>query len=257
MDFAQAISDQVIYFEGGRAVESGTASEVFSHPNAAARRAPSWTASTTGAPARRRDRPGGERTSLMLRLVAGRRAVRSLVLVRARCSPQSALERVRASGRLRVGIDATYPPFGIAEGGDFSGFDVDIARAIARELRRRGRARQRQLRRRLPRAAERQLRRRHLGGDDHAGAQRDDAVLGSVHRRRAADRRARRQPDRRPRRPGGPHRRRADQHHRAVRDGEAARRDASRSTTPSTSRCSICRTGASTRWPATDRCCAT
>ena len=48
---------------------------------------------------------------------------------------QSALERVRAAGRLRIGIDATYPPFGIAEGGDFSGFDVDIARAIARELR--------------------------------------------------------------------------------------------------------------------------
>ena len=32
MDFAQAISDQVIYFEGGRAVESGTAREVFSNP---------------------------------------------------------------------------------------------------------------------------------------------------------------------------------------------------------------------------------
>jgi cystine transport system ATP-binding protein len=32
MDFAQAISDQVIYFEGGRAVESGTAKEVFSNP---------------------------------------------------------------------------------------------------------------------------------------------------------------------------------------------------------------------------------
>jgi ABC-type amino acid transport substrate-binding protein len=47
---------------------------------------------------------------------------------------QSALDRVRASGRLRVGIDATYPPFGIAEGGEFSGFDVDIARAIARQL---------------------------------------------------------------------------------------------------------------------------
>src|SRR5690348_14542180 len=46
----------------------------------------------------------------------------------------SALARVRASGSLVVGIDATYPPFGIAEGGDFSGFDVDIARAIAREL---------------------------------------------------------------------------------------------------------------------------
>lgn len=48
---------------------------------------------------------------------------------------QSALERVRASGELRVGIDATYPPFGSAEGGEFSGFDVDIARAIARQLR--------------------------------------------------------------------------------------------------------------------------
>jgi cystine transport system ATP-binding protein len=32
MDFAQTISDQVIYFEGGRAVESGTVREVFSNP---------------------------------------------------------------------------------------------------------------------------------------------------------------------------------------------------------------------------------
>lgn len=46
----------------------------------------------------------------------------------------TALQRVRQTGTLRVGIDATYPPFGMAEGGDFSGFDVDIARAVAREL---------------------------------------------------------------------------------------------------------------------------
>jgi ABC-type polar amino acid transport system ATPase subunit len=32
MDFARAISDQVIYFEGGRAVESGTVAEVFGNP---------------------------------------------------------------------------------------------------------------------------------------------------------------------------------------------------------------------------------
>jgi cystine transport system ATP-binding protein len=32
MDFAQSISDQVIYFEGGRAVETGTAREIFSSP---------------------------------------------------------------------------------------------------------------------------------------------------------------------------------------------------------------------------------
>ena len=32
MDFARRISDQVIYFEGGRAVEAGTAEEVFGNP---------------------------------------------------------------------------------------------------------------------------------------------------------------------------------------------------------------------------------
>ena len=32
LDFAQAISDQVIYFEGGHAVESGSARDVFSNP---------------------------------------------------------------------------------------------------------------------------------------------------------------------------------------------------------------------------------
>ena len=57
-----------------------------------------------------------------------------IVLAQATPAGSSALERVRANGRLKVGIDATYPPFGIAEGGDFSGFDVDIARAIARQL---------------------------------------------------------------------------------------------------------------------------
>lgn len=52
----------------------------------------------------------------------------------AQTTPASSLARVRATGELRVGIDATYPPFGIAEGGEFSGFDVDLARAIGKEL---------------------------------------------------------------------------------------------------------------------------
>ncbi len=33
LDFARAISDQVIYFEGGRAVEAGTAAQVFEQPS--------------------------------------------------------------------------------------------------------------------------------------------------------------------------------------------------------------------------------
>jgi polar amino acid transport system ATP-binding protein len=32
MDFARRISDQVIYFEGGQAVEAGTSQEVFGNP---------------------------------------------------------------------------------------------------------------------------------------------------------------------------------------------------------------------------------
>ena len=35
LDFAQAISDQVIYFEGGHAVESGSARDIFSNPTQA------------------------------------------------------------------------------------------------------------------------------------------------------------------------------------------------------------------------------
>lgn len=47
---------------------------------------------------------------------------------------QSALQRVRQSGELRIGTDATYPPFETAEGGNYSGFDIDLGEAIGREL---------------------------------------------------------------------------------------------------------------------------
>ena len=47
---------------------------------------------------------------------------------------ESTLERVRRSGELRIGTDATYPPFETAEGDQFTGFDIDIANAVARQL---------------------------------------------------------------------------------------------------------------------------
>ncbi|HEV7474042.1 MAG TPA: transporter substrate-binding domain-containing protein, partial [Pyrinomonadaceae bacterium] len=47
---------------------------------------------------------------------------------------QSGLERVRKSGELRIGTDATYPPLESAEGGQFTGFDIDLGNALAREL---------------------------------------------------------------------------------------------------------------------------
>jgi His/Glu/Gln/Arg/opine family amino acid ABC transporter permease subunit len=57
-----------------------------------------------------------------------------LVLFQAPTLAQSALERVRTSGELRIGTDATYPPLESAEGGQFTGFDIDLGNAIAREL---------------------------------------------------------------------------------------------------------------------------
>ena len=51
-----------------------------------------------------------------------------------RASAQSSMARVRTAGELRIGTDATYPPFASAQGGEFSGFDIDLGRALARAL---------------------------------------------------------------------------------------------------------------------------
>ncbi|HEX8921743.1 MAG TPA: ABC transporter permease subunit [Pyrinomonadaceae bacterium] len=47
---------------------------------------------------------------------------------------QTALQRVRQTGELRVGTDATYPPFETVEGDQYSGFDIDLVNAVAKEM---------------------------------------------------------------------------------------------------------------------------
>ncbi|HEX8844943.1 MAG TPA: ABC transporter permease subunit [Pyrinomonadaceae bacterium] len=47
---------------------------------------------------------------------------------------QAALDRVRSSGELRIGTDATYAPLESVEDGEYVGFDIDLGNAIAREL---------------------------------------------------------------------------------------------------------------------------
>ena len=42
--------------------------------------------------------------------------------------------RVQREGVLRVGMDASYPPFEVQGGGQFQGYDVDLAREIGRRL---------------------------------------------------------------------------------------------------------------------------
>jgi ABC-type amino acid transport substrate-binding protein len=43
-------------------------------------------------------------------------------------------ERVQTAGVLRVGLDPTYPPFEVDDGGNLVGLDVDLAKAIADDL---------------------------------------------------------------------------------------------------------------------------
>lgn len=61
-------------------------------------------------------------------------AVLLVLFLPATLPAQTALERVRRNGELRIGTDATYPPFETAEGGQYTGFDIDLGTAIAREL---------------------------------------------------------------------------------------------------------------------------
>jgi His/Glu/Gln/Arg/opine family amino acid ABC transporter permease subunit len=45
-----------------------------------------------------------------------------------------ALDHIRAAGALRVAVDPTYPPMEFQERGQLMGFDVDLARELARRL---------------------------------------------------------------------------------------------------------------------------
>ena len=66
-----------------------------------------------------------------------RRAAFTLLLLLLFYAPshaQTPLARVRSSGVLRIGTDATYPPFENKEGDDFKGFDIDLGNAIAKEM---------------------------------------------------------------------------------------------------------------------------
>lgn len=50
------------------------------------------------------------------------------------CSKKSNLEKIYHSKQLIVATNAEFPPFEYIEGNEFVGFDIDLARIIAREL---------------------------------------------------------------------------------------------------------------------------
>jgi arginine/lysine/histidine/glutamine transport system substrate-binding and permease protein len=62
-------------------------------------------------------------------------ALASVLLGLARpAGAQDTLEEIRRSGELRIGTDATYPPFEQKVGNQLEGFDIDLGNAIARRL---------------------------------------------------------------------------------------------------------------------------
>ena len=68
--------------------------------------------------------------AIVLLLVAG-----ALVLLTRAREDDGTLERVQATGELRVGLDASFPPFeSLDANGNIVGYDADLARAIARAL---------------------------------------------------------------------------------------------------------------------------
>jgi polar amino acid transport system substrate-binding protein len=57
------------------------------------------------------------------------------LLLLAGCGPDGETwNRIQSEGVLRVGLDPTYPPFEDASGGELQGLDVDLARALGREM---------------------------------------------------------------------------------------------------------------------------
>ena len=62
-------------------------------------------------------------------------ALLTLVILQIGCqTADSSWERVQAAGVLRVGLDPTYPPFEVDDGGNLYGLDIDLANAIAEDL---------------------------------------------------------------------------------------------------------------------------
>ena len=48
--------------------------------------------------------------------------------------PVLTLEGVRRAGKLRIGCEATYPPFTFRDRGEIVGYDVELATAMCRSL---------------------------------------------------------------------------------------------------------------------------
>jgi cystine transport system substrate-binding protein len=62
-------------------------------------------------------------------------ALAAVALAGCQPKPEGALERIKASKLLKVGLEGTYPPFSYQDaGGQLTGFDVEFAKALAAHM---------------------------------------------------------------------------------------------------------------------------
>ncbi len=93
------------------------------------------------------------------------------------------LDQIKQAGVLKVGTEGTYAPFTYHDAsGALVGFDVEIAKAIARKARRQGRVPRRQVGWTDRRPRRQPLRRRHQRGRHYRRAQGQVRFLRSLHR---------------------------------------------------------------------------
>ena len=101
---------------------------------------------------------------------------------------KSKLDEVRARGKVIVGVTSEAPPFGfIDEKGELVGFDIDVAKLIAKGIfgdETQDRALQAGLRRALAQHAERHHRLRHHGDDGLRRSRAAGRVHPALHRQR-------------------------------------------------------------------------
>ena len=101
---------------------------------------------------------------------------------------RSKLDEVRARGKVIVGVTSEAPPFGfIDEKGELVGFDIDVAKLIAKSIfgdETQDRAVQAGLRRALAQHAERHHRLRHHGDDGLCRSRPAGRVHPALHRQR-------------------------------------------------------------------------
>ncbi|MFT3666727.1 transporter substrate-binding domain-containing protein [Piscinibacter sp.] len=69
-----------------------------------------------------------------LKLLAAAGAAAALGWAAPACAADGSLDRIRAAGVIKIGVEGTFPPFSYRQGGELIGYDVDLAAIVFKKL---------------------------------------------------------------------------------------------------------------------------